>query len=185
MAKLTIIVGMAGSGKSHFCEEYAKQHSAKAFFDGTLANKDEKRAGFNCLGEIVACLLGRNEDCVMDESHLCMKPFRDNFKAFCDEFLPEIEQEWIFFEKNTLASINNIFHDFQEGRQSPSRLEALLGQNNGYTVPARDEFPGEREPVPAYQRPSPRFTDEGEALKWVQDTFQKLMAVGKQSNPSA
>lgn len=178
MAKLTIIVGMAGSGKSHFCEKYAKEHNAKAFLDGTLANKDEKRAGFDCLGEIVARLLGRNEDCVMDESHLCMKSFRGKFKAFCDEFLPEVEQEWIFFEKNTLASINNIFHDFQKGRTSSSRLEAILGQSNGYTVPAREEYPGTRQPEPAYQRPSPRFTNEEEAVRWVKETFAKLKAEG-------
>lgn len=172
MAKLTIIVGVAGSGKSSLCKKYAKEHNVKAFSDGTLANPDKKRAGFDCLGEIVARLLGRDEHCVMDESHLCMQQFRDEFKKFCDEFLTGVEQEWIFFEKNTLACINNIYHDYELGRKSSSRLQALLGQSDGYSVPALEEFPGKREPV--YLQASSRFSNEAEATQWVRDTIQEL-----------
>ncbi|MBX3451558.1 MAG: hypothetical protein KF777_18500 [Planctomycetaceae bacterium] len=179
MPKMTIIVGVAGSGKSHFCKRYAREHKAKAFLDGTLANKEEKRAGFDCLGEIVARLLGQNEDCVMDESHLCMEDFRNLFKEFCDEFLPEVEQEWIFFEKNTLACINNICHDYGKGRTSLSRLRALRGQSNDYTVPPRGEFPGSAQPVAVFDGYPPSFSGEEDAIQWVQETIDKLEAEGK------
>src|SRR4051812_13436304 len=105
MAKLTIIVGIAGSGKSWLCDEIARQGATQVhiFKDATLTEgNDDRRAGHGSLGEMVARLLGRSEDCVMDESHLTHAKFRLSFREFCDTFLVGVEQSWIFFEADLL-----------------------------------------------------------------------------------
>ncbi len=177
MAKLTIIVGIAGSGKSALCKEIAENRNIKAFGDGTLTNSDRRRAGFDCLGELVARLLGRDEDCVMDESHLCMPTFRDTLRSFCNEFLNGVGQEWIFFDRDVLGCINNVYHDMYvqvKKREFLSRLRALVGQSGAYAVPTPGEIPGYQSPQPVYRQKTPRFTDEQEALGWVHGEIARL-----------
>jgi hypothetical protein len=177
VAKLTIIVGMGGSGKSFLCEEIAKNSNAKAFKDATLTNNDRRRAGYDCLGEMVARLLGLDEDCVMDESHLTVPTFRDTFRDFCDEFLNGVEQEWIFFEHNVVACINNIFHDVQvNGRNELNRLKALEGQRKVYVVPPVGDFPGHRQPRSVYRQELPKFNNsqEAEAIDWLRGEIARL-----------
>jgi hypothetical protein len=158
---------MGGSGKTHFCKEIEANHRAKAFSDATLTSDDHRRAGFDTLGEMVARLVGRKEDCVMDESHLTVASFRDKFKRFCDEFLCGIEQKWFFFERDILACINNVYHDSQRGRESLGRLEALLNQSRIYQVPAAGSYPGFEKAVPVFKQSSPRFPTLQEAEQWL------------------
>ena len=177
MAKLTIIVGIGGSGKTHLCADLAKGGNARPFYDATLAGDDNKRAGFNCLGEMVARLLGTREDCVMDESHLTVPSFREKFKRFCDQFLIGVEQEWIFFERDVVSCINNVHHDYQiKGRQELSRLKAVRGQSRDYEVPPPGAYPGHQLPRPVYRRPSPIFDDhqEAEAFAWLESEIARL-----------
>jgi hypothetical protein len=122
VARLTIIVGMGGSGKTRLCNKLAMEGNTKAFPDATLPAKDGdhlRRAGHDRLGELVARLLGSQEECVMDEAHLVNADFRNRFKDFCDRFLIGVKQEWIFFEHNVVACINNIYHDYENTRTRP------------------------------------------------------------------
>ena len=175
MPQLTIIVGMAGSGKTKLCEEIAKQSSTTfSFSDATLVHNDYRRAGYQCLGEIVARLLGRNENCVMDESHLTNSCFRKKFKKFCDDFLHGIEQRWIFFEPNVLKCINNVYKDFQKKKADElPRLKALNNQRKIYKPPCQSEFPGQTERE-VYSNNDPQFSDESEAVKWLESTIEHL-----------
>lgn len=135
-----------------------------------MNHDDRKRAGYDCLGEIVARLIGRGEDCVMDESHLTDPSFRGAFKGFCDEFLPGVEQEWIFFEEDVVACINNVYADHQGPRKGgATRLSALMGQIGAYVVPTPGSFPGHEGPRLVYRRESPKFGEgqEAEALAWL------------------
>lgn len=178
MARLTIIVGVAGSGKSSLRREIARERRIKGFGDATLTNHDDRRrAGRGCLGELVARLLGRGEDCVMDESHLTMDHFRGLFKGFCDEFLPNVEQEWIFFENDALACINNVYHDMYvevKDRDWLGRLKALRNQSKAYEVPPAGAYPGYQAPIRVYQQASPRFADKEEAQRWLHDEIERL-----------
>jgi hypothetical protein len=176
MTKLTIIVGMAGSGKSWLCDDIDKQSTSPVsiFKDATLTYNDERRAGHNCLGEMVARLVGRSEDCVMDEAHLTVPDFRQSFKRFCDEFLPDVEQRWNFFDSNTLACINNLYHDAEtKGRDQLSRYEALDSQRVIYEVPTnRSEWPGFTSHK-VHQCGS-QFENEAEAINWLQEKIKGL-----------
>lgn len=165
MAQLTIVVGMAASGKTTYCRRLSRQTGAALFQDATLTRTDRRRAGFECLGELVARLVGRKEDCVIDESHLTTPAFRDLFRQFCDEFLPEIDQKWVFFEKDVLACINNLRHDQQQGRDDLARFIALYHQRRDYSVPSPQEFPG-FELLPVWQGAS-YFTVESKGVAWL------------------
>jgi hypothetical protein len=172
VAKLTIIVGMGGSGKSKLCDEIAKKSKATAFKDATHVPKGDhaRRAGHKCLGEVVARLLGFQQDCVMDEPHLVNADFRMQFKGFCDDFLKCVEQEWIFFQHDVVACINNIYYDWEIGtRQEVSRLQSFANQIGEYKVPPAGDFPGHCEPQRVYRQAFPKFKDweEEAALSWL------------------
>lgn len=177
MAKLTIIVGMGGSGKSHLCQEIATSQNAHAFDDATLVVDDDTRAGFKCLGEIVARLLS-NHDCVMDEPHLTNEEFRAKFKSFCDEFLAGVEQEWIFFDYDPLACINNVFEDIRNGVKCEKigRLESIVNQIVEYKVPAAGDYPGYESPRPVIKPPNQRFYFMEDALMWLHEEIRKRKA---------
>ena len=165
MAKLTIVVGMGGSGKTYFCRKIAGR---RPFFESaTLTKNDERRAGHRCLGELVARLLGRDEDCVMEEPRLTEPKFRNTFKDFCDRFLGGVKQEWIFFERDVVGCINNVFEDARSAQPKPGRLPALCNQIGVYRVPDPHEFPGYIEPHPVYRGHEPKFDDEDDALDWL------------------
>jgi len=177
VAKLTVIVGIAGSGKSSLCADLAQVRNVKVFEDATLVNSDRRRAGYDCLGELVARLLGCKEDCIMEESHLTMEQFRNTFKKFCDEHLRGVTQDWIFFKNDPVRCINNVFHDMYveiKERDHSSRLRALLGQIEGYVVPAKGEFPGHDLPRDVFQLESPTFTEKHEALDWLRKEISRL-----------
>ena len=177
MAKLIIIVGMGGSGKSHLCDEIAKERGSALFKDATLTKNDWRRAGHDCLGEMVARLLGRDEDCVMDEAHLTDANFRNAFKDFCNTFLTGVEQEWIFFEHDVLACINNVFHDAQTTRRDePSRLKSLGNQVDSYKIPLPHEFPGYTQPRPVFKQPNAKFAHEADAREWLRGEIERLEA---------
>jgi len=175
MTKLSIIVGMGGSGKTRLCNDIADQSTPRAaiFEDATLTNNDQRRAGHQCLGEMVARLLGRSEDCVMNESHLTVHSFRENFRDFCNTFLPSIQTRWIFFQADVLACINNVYHDAQNGRCELSRFQAIHNQLNIYTLPNETEWPN-RTVRPVHQGDNPKFDNEAKAVAWLHSEILRL-----------
>jgi len=175
MAKLTIIVGMGGSGKSHLCDEITSSQNAFSFKDATLTNCDRRRAGYDCLGEIVARLLLRNENCVMDEAHLTNEDFRRTFKSFCGEFLKGVEQEWVFFENDALGCINTVYSEVTtKSRVECSRFESLANQIPNYKVPEPGSYPGYAKPRPVFQQSSPHFHREADVLEWLHSEIKRL-----------
>ena len=173
MPKLFIIVGIGGSGKTMLGRTIAERQNGLAFSDGTLTNSDRRRAGFECLGEIVARLLRDKRDCVMDESHLTVSSFRKDFSEFCDNFLNGIEQEWIFFEHDFLGCVNNIFHDFENGRDGLDRLEAVSKQSEIYNLPEPGSFPGYQNPLPVFRRLNPQFNNIQDARDWLNEEIAR------------
>ncbi len=173
MPKLTIIVGMAGSGKTVLRKELAQQYGCKGFSDATLTHHDDsKRAGHKCLGEVVARLY-RNEDCVIDETHLTHEPFRVEFQRFCRDFLPDVQLHWIFINIDVLACANNLHNDMiMKNRREPSRFEALYHQQRSYVaLPDLSTFQSCEVRSP-YSPEHRRFEDKGDAVLWLRSMFK-------------
>ncbi len=124
-------------GKDSSLRGDGKEQQYQGVQDATLTQGDDRRrAGYDSLGEMVARLLGRHEDCVMDESHLTVPDFRDTFRNFAMSFLERRRAGVDSFEHNIVACINNVFHDSQvNGRIGLGRLEALENQRKVYAVP--------------------------------------------------
>ena len=176
MARLIIIVGTAASGKSHLARELNQSRfgsNALVFEDATLTNTDSRRAGHRCLGELVAQLLGNSRDCIMDECHLVHRQFRNSFRDFCSRFLPGVETEWIYFEKNELACINNAYADAVErGRNDYSRFHALHHQLPAYNPENETE---RTKLISVHKQSCPQF-HEGqlvEARHWLEERIRQ------------
>jgi hypothetical protein len=172
MPKLTIIAGPGGSGKTWLCKKIAVETSARPFPEATnVGPGDERgRAGHDRLPELVVLLLVNGLDCVMDEAHLVNLDFRQEFRRFCDTHLLGVQQKWLFFERNVLACINNVFADWNKmKRQDQSRFDSLNRQLEVYKPPPLGEFPGHQKLQTVYLQPSPQFNDEVQARAWLSD----------------
>lgn len=178
MAKLFIIVGMAGSGKTYAANELARNEKIRNVFpDATNVDCcDKKRAGINSLGEIVA-RLKRGENCVMDEAHLTNDEFRKHFITFCNTFLGEIDISWIVFELNKLNCINNLKHDFDHhNRKDKGRLESFKNQAENYSsdsVKKELESMGFQVETRAVTSSNVFFNDLEKAMKWLDDAIKQ------------
>lgn len=166
------------------CDEIAKKSNAAAFKDATLVTEGDhhRRAGHDRLGELVARLLGFQQDCVMDEAHLVNADFRGEFKDFCDRFLQGVEQKWIFFEHNVVTCINNVYHDWEitGTRKEVSRRRSLANQIKEYEVPPAGNFPGHQGPRKIVWQEPPKFKDceEAAALSWLCETARTARNIG-------
>ncbi len=107
---------------------------------------DHERVGYGKFTEVVARLLGKGENCVVEESHLTTTSFRKEFVRFCDLFLPNIKKDWVFFESDPLRCLNNVYHDFKVATnreyQHKSRIEAVLNQVEQYEIPNEQDLGG-------------------------------------------
>ena len=166
--KLTIIVGVGGSGKTHFGRKLAETEDVQYFFDDfTVPHPDRRRAGFKGLGETIF-RLQQGVDCIVDESHLTVTGFREDFREFLNQFLPDVEQRWIFFERNVLASINNAYDAYHnQNRRDLGRLKAIYGQLIAYTVPPFHGYPG-YQIEKCYKGGVQHFIDEPIAHDWLE-----------------
>lgn len=100
MAKVTFILGLAGSGKTHLANQITATTGAK-YFDGVVHNKS--------LPAIMQCLRA-GKDCIVEEIAYCHAPNRDRIETELRSQVPDVEIEWICFE-NDLESANwNVTH---------------------------------------------------------------------------
>ena len=186
MAKLTIIVGPGGSGKSTYGKELSQKEGVVFSEDATLVSmgKNEQRAGFGKFTEIVARLLGSGKDCIIEESHLLDPEFRKLFVSFCDELLPGVDRHWVFFEHNPLGCINNVYHDAdpQQGRverDHDSRFEAVLNQIKNYQVPDPSELAGDTMETQPVSCTKAHFGCLDDAKGWLENEVSQVKRAAK------
>ena len=139
MSKLTLVVGMAASGKSHFARELAQTRGLIAYHDFTLIKMTDhrQRAGHEKFPEMVAKLVS-GTDCIADEPHLVDPAFFSEFVAFTKEHLVPVgvEIEWIHFEKDVRACATNLVNDWEQRKKgNKARCTALLNQIAVYKPP--------------------------------------------------
>jgi len=98
LAKVTFLLGLAGSGKSHLAEDLKIKTGAKVF-EGIAAPERPE-----CLPSMVRCPTD-GEDCVVEEIACCHPDYREQVVTYLRSRVPSVEIEWICFE-NDLESAN-------------------------------------------------------------------------------
>lgn len=97
MPKVTFILGLCGSGKSHLADEMVKDLGVRKFDENFILEEHQQQDLFNSLRAGI--------DCVLIEIHYCMLEYRDPFIQRLKQEVPDVAIEWIAF-KNDLATAN-------------------------------------------------------------------------------
>lgn len=120
LTKITFLLGLAGSGKSHLADELNNKTGAKKF-EGIAA---PERA--ELLPAMIQCLM-YGEDCVVEEIAYCRPVCREQVVTYFRSRVPSVEIEWICFE-NDLDSANwNV-----RNRTNKGDVDGHLGINQFY-----------------------------------------------------
>ena len=98
MAKVTFLLGLAGSGKTYRAKELKTQTGAE-ILEGTEGEEKEK------LLRAMVQRLKDGKNCVVEEIAYCLPSHREAIVATLCSLVSDIEIEWICFE-NDLESAN-------------------------------------------------------------------------------
>lgn len=103
MAKVTFLLGLAGSGKTHRGEVLRGETGAE-IFEGTEGEKKD------ALLRVMVQRLIEGKNCIVEEIAYCLPSRREAIVATLCSLVPNVEIEWICFE-NDLESANwNVRH---------------------------------------------------------------------------
>jgi len=86
MARVTILIGLCGSGKSYTADEICR-HTGALFFDEPIGRKSEAE---------IAQRLREGRDCVVEEAFYCIRNHRDGFLAVLSS-VPDVEIRFVVF----------------------------------------------------------------------------------------
>lgn len=98
MARVTFILGLAGSGKSYLAKAIVASSGAKVF-EGTEGGQRDL-----LLPALIHHLKGGG-DCVVEEIAYCVAEFREKIASYIEASVSGVEIEWICYENN-LESAN-------------------------------------------------------------------------------
>jgi adenylate kinase family enzyme len=106
MAKLTFLLGLCGSGKTHIAERLATQTGAKLFSDFL----QDQNKNF----PTVVQNLNAGKDCIIDEGKYSIPRFREKILADLVN-VANFELEWICFENDRASADWNVRHRKNKG----------------------------------------------------------------------
>jgi adenosyl cobinamide kinase/adenosyl cobinamide phosphate guanylyltransferase len=96
VAKITFLLGLAGSGKSFLAEKLRKETGAE-IFEGTEGDEIKKQRMLKHLTN--------GESCIVEEIAYCLPSMREAIVSNLCSVVSDIEIEWICFE-NDMESAN-------------------------------------------------------------------------------
>jgi len=109
MGRVTFVLGLAGSGKSHLAAEICGRSGAK-YFEGLYGPGKNQATKAAMLLHVAA-----GKDCVVEEIAYCIPHIRQAIASELVAAVPGIEIEWVCFE-NDLGSANwNVAHRTNKG----------------------------------------------------------------------
>jgi hypothetical protein len=132
MPKLTMVIGLPGSGKSRYTDEHAKG-GVKGFSDvmspsGRRPNKVEA----------VALALQGGQDVIGDDVSWCEEQRRNDFIGHIKAMVPNVEIEFVYFEASPQKCGMNLMIDFMGNTRTDLEVRAgeLRRLAGLYRVPA-------------------------------------------------
>lgn len=120
--RLTIIVGLPGSGKSHLLQEFQRAVPG-LIADDYMARSLGDRPGFEysryrtCLVEALSI----GKDCAVSDITFCRAERRDEFAQSIGREVPGVQIRWIFFEKRPDLCKQNVIRRAREAAEREKR----------------------------------------------------------------
>ena len=129
MPKVTFILGLCGSGKTHLAEQLKKETGAEVF--------ENLLTGGSSLPVLVQSLKS-GKDCIVDEVRFCHPTYRHEIIQSLSE-IEGLTIHWICYE-NDLESANwNVIHRKNKG-DPEGHLDINLRLHSHYEYPADAEI---------------------------------------------
>jgi hypothetical protein len=126
MARVTFIIGLCGSGKTHLAEKLQEETGAELFDDFVERLTTDL--------PILLRYLKEGRDCIVQEIGFCFAEEREVIDRALRHQLPGVGIEWICFE-NDLESANwNVCHRTNKGKPE-LHLEINERVHRQYTYP--------------------------------------------------
>jgi hypothetical protein len=145
--KITLIIGLCGSGKTVLANQLRRKTGARIF------ESPCKRKTFP---EILECL-GRGEDCIVEEISLCFLPTREKIAQPLSG-VNDLQVEWICFENDIESANWNVEHRTNKG--DPEGHKGVNARvHPHYTYPTGAEI----KPI---ERKKPGDGEQDEILEW-------------------
>jgi predicted kinase len=135
MAKVVIVVGLPGSGKSHFVKSHRSQYNGLVvcdYFKDSLVPTLSLPGSRHYQDLLKSLREGR--DCLIADIAFCQAPRRAETVRILAELVPAAIVEWVFFENNSEACRANIERD-GGGQRAQDRLEYLAKFAPDYSIP--------------------------------------------------
>lgn len=138
MPRAVLIVGLCGSGKSHYAKELEQQGFVclDESFEGRRFSADQGNLSTGKFNELVKQLkLGK--DCAFTEAMLMFEPEQVQFEPCVKqlEAMPGVVVEWVFFENNPDAANHNCRND-PNRTDGEGRAQLNDRWSNDYKIPA-------------------------------------------------
>ena len=119
MKKVSFLVGLPGSGKTHYLEAHASEYTGYLKLDDPSVFQN--RAS---MLEVIALY----SKIVVADPLLCRKVVRE----VAMEMFKDFEQTWIFFENSPIPCMTNICYRMDSREISPNFIRSL---SRGYEIP--------------------------------------------------
>jgi hypothetical protein len=135
MAKVVIVVGLPGSGKSHWVNMHRSEFTglvASDYFKDSLVPTLRLPDSRHYQGLIESLKAGR--DCLVADIAFCEAQRRSETEGVLAKVAPAAEVRWIFFENNPEACRSNINRD--GGERARDQLKYLAMFASSYSIPS-------------------------------------------------
>jgi hypothetical protein len=129
MPKVTFILGLSGSGKTHLSEQLKRETGAEIF-----ANLLSDDSGLSALIE----RLRHGEDGIVDEVRFCLPAYREQIIQSLAQ-IGDLEIRWICYENDLETANWNVIHRTNKG-DPEGHLDINLRLHPHYTYPTNAEI---------------------------------------------
>jgi predicted kinase len=134
MATLGVVMGLAGSGKTHHLPRFKREHDAKFMQDSFMKESHRHYTPIPCSRHygnlIVALRSGHN--CLISDSVFCKQESREELVEVLQLHTPGTEIKWICFENNPTQCRKNVI---ASKREVERRLKHIDDYKDKYTYP--------------------------------------------------
>jgi hypothetical protein len=129
MPKVTFIVGLSGSGKTHLSEQLKRETGAE-IFTNLLSDDSGPSALIECLHH--------GKDGIVDEVRFCLPAYREQIIQSLAQ-ISDLEIRWICYENDLETANWNVIHRTNKG-DPEGHLDINLRLHPHYTYPANAEI---------------------------------------------